>query len=182
MTIPEEPVEELSPEDERELELAIVSAYRPGHINPELNEFLVQQALVDPLAAASEEELTQSERLRDALEGKSEHPDLALIDALRSAKTLDASSARASSNVVWLRFGAAAGTLAAAAALALLLVRPFTHGNRMKAEAPLAVSRSTSSLFHQKFEVSGTTERLDRIASVRLKELRANRFRTWDVP
>ena len=45
--------------------------------------------------------------------------------------------------------------------------------------AGLALSRSTATLFSEHFETADTTQRVDRIASARERDLRHNRFATW---
>ena len=80
---------------------------------------------------------------------------------------------------------------ALAAAAAVLLVVLFPSQERTPtAAAPASVaappqlsqSRSSEDLFDAKFEQGRTTERVDRIASVRARELRQNRFQQWGVP
>jgi hypothetical protein len=188
---------------------ALASAYHPAQLAPELNHALIRNALEDPLRPANQEELAASERFRQALAGVADHPDLELAKALAvshggtppsdieaiNARTLDKAlnaatpaSTHRPSNVVFMSFGVA-GVLGAAAAILLLLISPKTEQDQAASLAPasvgaapaLAQSRSSSHLFAQKFEPQGTTERVDLIASVRARELRANRFKQWGV-
>jgi len=100
-------------------------------------------------------------------------------------------------NVVFVAFGVVSA-LCAAAALLLVVAFPSEDGataarHSPQAPAPAAAavskpperltqSRSSEALFDAKFERNHTTERVDRIASVRARELRANRFQEWGVP
>jgi hypothetical protein len=45
----------------------------------------------------------------------------------------------------------------------------------------LEVSRSTAALFSERFAPGHATERIDRIAVARERELRKNRFASWGV-
>jgi len=82
--------------DEAQLLLALEAALRPTALDPELNERLICFALEDPLAPASDAELLESARLRDALEGPTggaspavlpaeEYSDAATLRALQVA-------------------------------------------------------------------------------------------------
>jgi len=84
------------------------------------------------------------------------------------------------------------GVVALAAGFALLLqTREFAPPQAMApaseaaAVAPAALirSRSTEDLFDptQKFEIGGSSARIDRIASARSSDLRRNRFAAWGV-
>ena len=82
------------------------------------------------------------------------------------------------------------GALALAAGFALLLrtqsfAPPAAMTPSLAAVAPAALirSRSTDDLFDpaEKFEVSHTSARIDRIASARSSDLRRNRFAVWGV-
>ena len=112
-----------------------MSAWAPGELDPALNEQLIEQALQDPFAPATPDEIVESERLRQALEGHGEHPDARLAGVLRAAAKpraleeperllLPSLRARRSGNVLFVAFGAAATTALAAAAAAMLLVFP----------------------------------------------------------
>lgn len=228
MTEPTDPTESsadagqpLTAEEEATLIEALLCAYRPATLDPDVNDALIELALEDPLRPASEAERAESERFRRALEGQGEHPDLdlvrGLVEAHRSGSAAPSSSAaiseraleqalgRASSprnpsskpsaaskrtrgNVVFVSFGV---MTAVAAAAAVFLVVFFPSQDRARtaaapafvaAPASLTQSRSSEALFDAKFERDHTTERVDRIASVRARELRQNRFRQWGVP
>src|SRR5687768_7876699 len=75
----------LDPGSEARLRALLRAAWSPAEIDPERNRTLIELALEDPLAPPTEAELIESERLRDALEGKADHPDAALARALRAA-------------------------------------------------------------------------------------------------
>lgn len=106
-------------------------------------------------------------------------------------------AARAPGNVVFVTFGGMAA-VAAAAAVLLMVLRPTAHpgtgaaqalAENASSEAVAAgatsrvpyLSRSTASLFTQPLEVGKTRERVERIATLRRRELRANRFAHWGV-
>jgi len=183
----------LFPEQEQELALALQAAWAPVELDAALNEMLIEAALEDPFAAASDEEVAESERLRQALDGKGEHPDAALARALALAhappgmaeeqnRDLARHAVARRSNVIYVAFGAAA-TLVAAAAAVLLFLFPAS-----RSAAPtnprfekIAVSRSTVPMFDKKFETADTTSRIDRIASTRARDLRRNRYAMWGV-
>lgn len=95
----------------------------------------------------------------------------------------------AKNKVIYLAFGGAAGLLAAAAAVVLVL-RGAAPDRTMGAKASatsagpvLAMSRSTADLFPQGIAKSGgTTERVDRIAYARAQDFRQNQFARWGAP
>ena len=190
----------LDPALERELGEMLRAAWSPSEVDPALNEALIEAALEDPLAPPTEEELVESERLRRALEGDGDHPDAELARVLAAAagrgKTLapgDAEqlAARATkhekpSNVIYVVFGAAAAAAALAASAMLFVFPAAERGDSAAvssgaAATTLAVSRSTAPLFDQKFEPGQTSQRVDRIAAARARELRRNRYAMWGV-
>lgn len=193
------PVALLDPEDERALGEALRAAWAPTALDAALNEMLIEAALEDPLAPATEDELIESQRLRDALQGEGEHPDADLARALAAATAPRALErepaeriARAAvkpprSNVVFVAFGTVATVAIAAAAAVMLLVHPLDKraapaAAGAEAAIPLAQSRSTASLFDaQAFEHQSATARIDRIAAARGRELRDNQYAMWGV-
>lgn len=224
MTEPNDPIEpsddapSLTSAEEAALTEAIVCAFRPAELDPDVNEALIELCLEDPLRPATAEERAESERFRRALEGHGEHPDLDLAQGLLEAhrpgraesgslagateraleRALAAASPEAGTpskrrqgNVVFISFGVVTA-LAAAAAVLLVVFFPSQErapmaaapaGAMAPAPAPrLTQSRSSEALFDGKFERDRTTERVDRIASVRARELRQNRFQQWRVP
>ncbi|HVJ20301.1 MAG TPA: hypothetical protein VM686_33025 [Polyangiaceae bacterium] len=189
---PEEQEELLSPELERELELALHAAWHPAEIEPARHEQLLELALEDPLAPPTAEEIVESERLRQALEGDGAHQHLDLARALQAAtrptpplRTVPVPEA--SPRVIYVAFGAATALLAAAAALALVIGSLSSSDEApLSAQAPLApaalsTSRSSAALFQEPFTLEGTTARMDRIANERERELRQNRYLAWGV-
>lgn len=177
---------------------AIDAALRPGELDAESNQRLVELALSDPLAPPSAEELAESARLREALEGNAAHEDIELLQALRApfqaaperapnASALAAALAAPAAkprprNVVYVTFGAGSLLLAAAAAIALsfgALPREVPSGVVAKAE-PIK-PHSTTSMFDAPFDTAETTLRVDRIALSRERELRQNRYVAWGV-
>jgi hypothetical protein len=183
--------------EERRLATLLTSAFAPGEIEPARHERLLQAALDDPFAAPSPEEIVESERLRRALDGDGDHLDLVLARALSAAyapseappKVVDPATLtparKPAARLLYLRFGGVAAALAAAAAVLLVMSARSTR-NSPEASAPelpalaLVQSRSTAALF-QSASVGPPSARIDRIASVRERDLRANRYAMWGV-
>ena len=153
----------------------------------------------DPDAPPSAEEIAASERLREALEDRSAaHPDAELARALKHAvspraiesathkKILDRTvpATRARTTVVYF-----AGALAAAAAIALLVnTLPKSSSNappQIGADdlgASLTRVHPADDLFDAPFpKDQPTSERIDKIATARARDLRANRYARWGV-
>ena len=132
-------------------------------------------------------------RARPEADSVRELNDRALDRALQRTPRENHVSKPGKGNVVFVAFGVMTA-LAAAAALLLVVAFPSkdspmtaaapaaVHPGASEAPAPLAQSRSSEALFDAKFDRDHTTERVDRIASVRARELRANRFQAWGVP
>ena len=191
----------LAPEEERALWGALVSAYRPEAPEHEVHAALVEAALVDPLAPATPEELSQATALRDALDRGGTGADIELARDLTAAFRPPTAGAGKSASLravaralppgkaVRIAFATSAA-LALAAGIALLFY-PATSEQRA-AHFDFAESRSLSPLFARDLQAAaagrsegsdrpGTSERLDRIVAVRSRELRDNRFATWGV-
>jgi hypothetical protein len=146
---------------------------------------------VDPDAPPSEEEIRESQRLREALEDPShKHEGADLLRAVKSAaspaplakKDLDAAVAgglargeRSGGVVIRVAFGAAALVAAAAAIV-------FFVGRGPVEAQDLARARSTQPLFTERFEPrGGESARIDRIALARAADLRENHYARWGV-
>ncbi|MEO7033713.1 MAG: hypothetical protein ABI548_07525 [Polyangiaceae bacterium] len=197
--------ERLDAVEEARLSALLKHAFAPTEIDAARHERLLLAALVDPFAEPSPEELVQSERLRRALEGEGDHADLALARALanayapsavapqvdapaaRSAGSAIASSLasaapkRASAKVFYLRFGGIAAALAAAAAVLLAIRARPNHAPAPDLPAlALVQSRSTAALF-QADSAGPPSARIDRIASLRERDLRNNRYAMWGL-
>ena len=184
---------------------ALQAAWAPTPLDPAVNELLIEATLDDPLAPPTEDELVESQRLRDALDGVGTHPDaqllatlqdigksgplpeVSLTDVATAPEVLstapanvqeDAPSSRRRSNVVYASFGAVMAVVAVAAAF-LLVIRPAAV--QPSTAAKLIPSRTTSTLFSEKFERGKTSQRVDRIAAARGRDLRANRFAAWGL-
>lgn len=184
----------LDRDEERRLEALLRNAFAPRDLDAARHERLLQAALEDPFAPASAEELVESERLRQALDDHGDHEDARLARALSAAfapnldpprrepKLTAAQPPKRVGRVIFYRFGGVAAALAVAAAVFLRLV----PANRESATAPdlaalaLAQSRSTAALFHAD-SAGAPSERIDRIASVRSRDLRDNRYALWGV-
>lgn len=201
----EEPL--LPDEQVSELLTALEAALRPGELGASLNERLIELALEDPSAPASEEELAEAERLRDALDRGAPHQDTATLAALRAAFAAPAASepriesavdqavdvalrstpvaadepAQPRSNVVYAVFGAASAVLAAAALVALFVGTASRSASEPALASDFAKPRSTAPLFNERFETAQTTARIDTIASARSRDLRDNRYAAWGV-
>lgn len=191
---------ELDPAEERRLSELLRNALAPRDLDPARHEWLLLAALEDPFAPASADELIESERLRQALDGHGDHPDLALARALASAFAPEPSAplpsivpeaglahaaprtpARRKSNLIALRFAGGGAALAAAAALLLaILPRPRPESTPDLPAFALAQSRSTAPLF-QTDSAGAASSRIDRIASARSRDLRDNRYALWGV-
>lgn len=192
---------ELDLEQERRLERLLRAAFAPTEIDPARHEQLIEAALEDPFAAPSSQELAESERLRQALEGRVDHPNSGLIDALNAAyrpQRLVESAPRlarvAQLRPAQTRGGARRQRLVAvllpcaAAAVLLLLAAPLLRQSvpnqaPVLADLPLlslSQSRSTAPLFREDVP-SDPSDRIDRIASARARDLRDNRYALWGV-
>jgi hypothetical protein len=186
-TQPEPAIELLLDEAEEQALVDVLrSAFAPAEIDPRRHEALLEQALEDPLAEPSAEELAEAELLRRALDDSTEHPDAALARALKAAaapepvpaaaeaRALRAAKGTRRGSVVYVTFGVGAALAAVAASAALFLVPA-------EPRPELAVSRSTAPLFGPEFATQSTTERIDRIARERARELRDNRYALWGL-
>jgi len=189
----------LAPEDEAALLGALEAALRPEPLDPELNERLLRHALEEPFAPASAEELVESARLRDALEGGTPHEASPLLSALRAPfasvggdmagieRALDGAlgrePARKRDNVRYARFGVAGAALAAAAAVALFMSQTprLSPAPAASEAAGFVKPHSTADLFADRFETRATSARMDVIASARGRDLRDNRYAAWGV-
>lgn len=184
-------------DEDAELREALVAAFSPSVLSDERHEKIIEAALADPLAPASPEELRDAESLRLALEGIGIDPDAELANALKSAwdpppfpgrlPSLPAPIIRLerprSSKARSIRgvLGLCAASLAVAAATVLVL-RRGTAPELPVASVSLYEARSTVALFHEEFKRGEASERVDRIAAARARELRSNRYALWGVP
>jgi hypothetical protein len=160
----------------------------------------------DPDAPPSAEEVAAAETLRDALGSGAPHPaaDFARAVSLAHAPRPIGESEHRAIVADGVRRGdvgsaalqrrrartriAVAGGIALAAAVALVVGSPLSpRGEEGSARAvsvrePLVPVRSTQSLFREPFaRTGGESDRIDRIASARASDLRANRFAAWGV-
>jgi hypothetical protein len=152
----------------------------------------------DPDSPATDEEVAESAKLRDALEDPSRaNDDAELARAMSSAwspRDLSAETHRAlveralvrhdarrrRQRVVRITFGASA-VLALAAAV-LLYVRSDRQPPETVHATAMAVSRSTQALFRDPFApTGGESARIDRIAMARGADLRDNEFAKWGL-
>jgi len=186
---------ELDAAEESRLIALLRHAFAPSEIEHARHERLLLAALEDPLAEASPEELLESERLRQALDGYGDHEHLRLTRALSAAfapsqqrplpePKLEAKArVRPVRAVIFARFAGAAAALALAAGVLLRLLPDLGNGSQPTPDLAilaLAQSRSTAPLF-QAAAVAAPSERIDRIASARSRDLRDNRYALWGV-
>jgi hypothetical protein len=150
---------------------------------------------VDPDAPPTADELTESARLREALDDPSKpHEGADLLRSLAAAsapREIDPATHRgivaravATKRGVVIRVAFGATTLLAVAAALLLYLRRGPEASRTTpaAAAQVAVTRSTQPLFSEPFaSEGGERERVDRIAMARASDLRQNRFAKWGV-
>lgn len=149
-------------------------------------------SLID--APPSEEELAESARLRDALDGKAETEDAELLRAVSLAhapRTLEPAenerlvhraiaTARPTRRGTVVRIAFGFSTVAALAASVIVYLS--SQGTVARQPAQLVAVRSTQTLFDKPFESrSSASARIDRIAMAREGDLRENRFAKWGV-
>ena len=186
---------------------ALSAAYVPQTLDQNRHRQIIDRALglathqdaagsVDPLALPSAEELAAAAKLRDNFDSNQ------LVLSLRSAHlprpprsnvetTLRQSAIEKKTQPVGPRPRRLTrpmwGLFAAAAAAALWFV---AQSNSIVQQArysrptteTLVLSRSTESLFAKPFAQSTNSERIDKIALVRSRELRNNRYAIWGLP
>ena len=186
----------LDADEEARLAGALRAALQPESIDPGLHERILQRALSEPLAPATPAEREGAERLRLALEGEGDSEHLALARALRfahsakipSLELAERAHARAlekavpkRNNVIYAAFGAVSGMFALAAAVALVLTPLHKASPELRARPELARSRSLAPMLNVEATRLSPSERMDRIASAREKDLRNNRYARWGV-
>ena len=155
----------------------------------------------DPNAPPSEAEMAAAQELRRSLDqgrpGVRGNADWELVEAVRAAASPAAiSEARhrriletaLSDNprgrVIYFAFGGVASLVAMAAAIAIVIKGSEREpvAARAMQESPMAVSRSTVELFPAGIPARGSTsDRVDRIAYARARDLRENHFAQWGV-
>lgn len=153
---------------------------------PTDEELAAAAALADALAskeAASSDAALYAEALRNAFAPAPLADDR--LDAIVEA-ALDRALPRQRGRVIRVAFGGAAAVLAMAAAAALFLrigeQKDAASASNPSALPTLLAARSAQDLFDEPFpRTGGTSERVDRIASARERELRANRYAAWGV-
>jgi hypothetical protein len=156
---------------------------------------------LDPDAPPTEAELAAAARLSRVLESGSPEavpdPEWELVEAIRASssptplaaerqrKILAAAMSKTPrGKVIYLAFGGVASLAAMAAALALVVrgESPPASVASFEPVPPMAVSRSAEALFPDGIPVrGGTSDRIDRIAYARARDLRENRFAGWGV-
>ena len=122
-------------------------------------------------------ELATSLRAANAPSDLSDREHEAILSRALS-KTNGASTKKAGGGggrVIRVSFGAA-GALALAAAIFLLVTRPKPQADGDGEVAQIVRSRSTAPLFSQPFKPGDASARIDRIAMARERDFRENRF------
>jgi hypothetical protein len=155
----------------------------------------------EPDALPTGAELAAAALLRRALErpsGSQEgDADRELAEAIRAAalpgplsedrlrEIVDAAlSKKPRGRVIYVAFGGTIGLAAMAAGLALVVRGPASEAPSSLSQlpSPVAISRSTTSLFPDGIPATGgTSSRVDRIAYARARDLRENQFVRWGV-
>jgi hypothetical protein len=158
----------------------------------------------DPDAPASAEEVAAADALREALASSSTNEAAEFARALSlshdprpidgtehralvegAIARIDARRARARSVRARAAIVGVTGSLALAAAIALVVGRASLDAESAPSSSslePLVPARSTQPLFREPFaRTGGESARIDRIASARTADLRDNRFAAWGV-
>jgi len=176
---------------------ALNAAKAPEALDLERHRRILEQVLAaeDPYAPPCHEEIVEAKRLREHLDSDP------LVVSLRSAqltsspnpeferklrKQVLSPQARSNRPLIVRRVPIHFGVLAIAAGVAIWIsaksnvaIETFERENPKQ---PLALSRSTESLFTKPFESSSPSERIDKIALVRARDLRNNRYAKWGLP
>jgi hypothetical protein len=191
---PGEEPDELSAEEERALAEALIASVRPAPLSSARHEEILASALMAAPEedAATPEERAEASAFAEAIDGRGDHPDLALARALRSATRPDSLAAEAledalarslgqrkrAPQVYFVRFGAGSAALALAASVLLFL---RSEAPEPETRPELLLSRSLAPLLGPEAAELSASARLDRIASARSRDLRANRYAAWGV-
>jgi hypothetical protein len=187
---------------------ALRAAWAPEALSADDVDAIVARSLGDEDAPPTAAERREADALRDALDGRGEVADAELAGALRAAarpKDLDAatnaalveralarrpsrSGAPSGARAIRVLFAAATAVTAMAAGFALFMTSnraaPEPSAASVAAPPSLIPARSASELFDltEPFpRTGGESARIDRIASARTADLRANRFASWGV-
>jgi len=191
---------ESKPMDVQEREVlirALEAATAPQALPSERHQRVLADVLqsTDPFAPPDDDELAESARLRDHLDSDP------LVVSLRSAQVAHLPPPQFELRIREEALRRAApprhrrglsraatlwGTLAVAAAAALVVLSQQRGASEdfqaSLPQKPLALSRSTDSLFVRPFDSSSPSERIDKIAQVRARDLRQNRYAIWGLP
>ena len=175
---------------ERILEVALEDPFAP----PSEEELVESDRLRRALSGeGSHPEAALAEALRAASRGPSEAAIERALERAEPSKKPGSGGAGGRGTVVYAAFGGAGAALALAAAVALLVLpsgkreAPRRAPVAASAVSPagtsgLALSRTTAPLFEgSDFETAASTARMDRISSVRARDLRRNRYALWGV-
>lgn len=184
------------------LAAALKRALEPKSLSEDEHRALLDRALRDVDAPASDDEIERGERLRDELDDPgSTHPDVQLARALRLAvqpRALEAATHRKildhalgeprarRMRVTWTTIFVAAAAAAAIAVIKLPRVNvgsPTATWSAANAGMDMIKVHSVDDLFGEPFpKDQPPSARIDRLAEARARDLRANRFAKWGVP
>lgn len=160
-----------------------------------------------PFAEPSEQEQREAQRLACALDGQGEHElaefalalknahspgdcsDLGLARALLPTKAAanpgGIAEVRAPDSALWVKIALGSTATALALAATVLLFwrasQPEAERAALLAQPEFVSSRSLSPLILAKQNHGTTTERMDRIAMARSRDLRHNRYLSWRI-
>jgi len=178
------------------------AAHHPPRLPEDDHEALLARALGDPLAKPTRAEEAPAAELRDALDRPRPARDAVegheLVELARTLQAAwkpavlpplhnEALIAKALARGKRRRTGEIAGVVAGVLALAAVIALSLGRGPDRPvgvAQASLIQARSTMDLFDvsQPFpRQGGESSRIDRIASARSADLRANRYTSWGV-
>ena len=184
----------------------MLAAHSPQPLKVERHRQIIRDALTphqspaevqieDPFAAPTDDEFFAAEASRERIESDSIDKLLCAAHSPRGLAPRVASNVRkaALSRMVdsrqpknkayWLVLSATTSVAVSALWWYSSFWQLINKANvDREAHVTLVQSRTTGSLFSQPFNASTNSERIDKIATVRQKELRNNRFALWGLP
>ncbi|GEM_PF-2142484 len=190
----------IAAEDRDALVAAITAAARPAPIDPQRHEQLLAAALGNPAAGADDPLAppTAEESASLSATNLQNDPILAALRAASAPQSLSPDRERAIRSAALgsiplprrerPKIVASIWGALAVAALAVVWVATETRtdggtfSSHPHAQIKFAPSRSTGSLFAEPFGNTTASQRIDRIAQVRHRELRENRYLMWGLP
>jgi len=176
---------------------ALTAAESPSDIAAERHRQILAQALesVEAFAPPTEQELLQAAQLRAHFDSNPlvlalratqdpSPPRPQLERALRQQALQHVTHSHRARSL--RRISTLWGAVAVAAAAAIVVLAksnsPLEKFEASPSSRPLALSRSTDSLFTRSFDSTSASGRIDKIAQVRARDLRRNRYAIWGLP